>query len=260
MEYVDGGELFDYVERRGEIPEDETVWIFRQLVAAMLHCHRLGIHHRDLKPENILITETVDQENGNINPQVKLADFGMAALQPSGQLLSTPCGSVHYAAPEVFEKMYDGNKIDVWSLGVILYVMLTGLTPFSSGMEFLKDPERPHALLKWYSVIKSGDYKIPEKLSTEANDLIKQMLNPEPLNRIDLLSAWKHDFFKKWSKRWGETEEEASIECWIGSRLMLGTWEIKQRKDIDGELLRHLQCLWHSVSEETLIRRLLSRE
>ena len=124
MEYVDGGELFHYVESRRGLPEDETIYIFRQIVAALLYCHRLHICHRDLKPENILLNQQT--------LQVKLIDFGMAALQPQGRQLSTPCGSPHYAAPEVVSaRPYDGKQADVWSCGVILYVMLTGTTPYN---------------------------------------------------------------------------------------------------------------------------------
>src|SRR5262245_22486992 len=113
MEYVEGGELFSYMSEQGALPEFEVVHIFRQIIAALGYCHRINIHHRDLKPENILL----DRDN----LQIKLVDFGMAALQPQGKKLTTPCGSPHYAAPEVIgTKPYDGARADIWSCGVIL--------------------------------------------------------------------------------------------------------------------------------------------
>lgn len=160
MEYVEGGELFHYVEECRGLNEVESVYIFRQLVAAMLYCHRLHIHHRDLKPENILI----DRESRRI----KLVDFGMAALQPEGKKLTTACGSPHYAAPEVIKsRPYDGAQADVWSLGVILYVMLTGMTPFNY------DAERNLHVM--YQAIGAADYYMPPELSTEAKDLVKRI-------------------------------------------------------------------------------------
>ena len=257
MELVDGGELFDYIEAAEGFQEDQAVWIFRQLMAAVLHCHRLGIHHRDLKPENILVTITEDEVTGNENLQIKLADFGMAALQPKGTKLTTPCGSIHYAAPEVFEKSYDGSKIDVWSLGVILYVMITGKTPFTKGTEYMKDPCGEN-LADWYTMIKSGDFQFDNALSEQAFDLIARMMDPDPKRRISLQAAWRHPLFRKYNARWGETEEQASLEYWIGNELSLKDWNLKKESDIDREVLTNLRCLWHNEKEETMISRLLN--
>ncbi|KAI9722523.1 MAG: hypothetical protein M1828_004518 [Chrysothrix sp. TS-e1954] len=259
MELVDGGELFDYIDAAGGFKEDQAVWIFRQLMAAVLHCHRLGIHHRDLKPENILVTIFDDEITGNENLQIKLADFGMAALQPKGTKLTTPCGSIHYAAPEVFEKSYDGAKIDVWSLGVILYVMITGKTPYTVGIEYMKDPTSEN-LTSWYNMIKSGDFEFDESLSKEAFDLIARMMDPRPERRISLQSAWRHPLFRKYNTRWAETAEQASMENWIGNQLSLKDWDLKKKKDIDREVLTSLRCLWHNEKEETMVARLLSHE
>lgn len=257
MEYVDGGELFEYVEKSNYLEEDETVWIFRQIVAALLHCHRLGIHHRDLKPENILLSCQTEPETGRMNPQVKLADFGMAALQPKGKMLTTPCGSLHYAAPEVFEKVYDGAKVDVWSLGIILFVMLTGMTPF----QFQPDSERmPDNFSSWYRLLKSGQFHMPPELSREAQDLINRMLVPDPSRRISLEMVWKHPLFTKWSSEWGEDANDVTIEAWIGTSPTIASWHIRSRNDIDREILRNLRSLWHSVKEETLMEKLLSKE
>ena len=253
MELVEGGELFEYVTNHEYLEEDETVFIFRQIVAALLNAHRLGIYHRDLKPENILIDIEEDPETGRINPQVKLADFGMAALQPKGKMLSTACGSIHYAAPEVFEKQYDGSKADVWSLGIILYVMLTGMLPFT-------DIGGAEKNVYWYRQIKSGKYTVPEGLSPEAQDLISRMLVPNPRRRISLESVWNHALFERWSLEWGETDDDRNIVNWIGVTPSIRTWSLKSERDIDKEIFRNLRVLWHSEKEEVLKKRLLSNE
>jgi len=247
MELVKGGELFAYIEEREYVDEDEAVFLFRQMVAALLHCHRLGIHHRDLKPENILLEQP--------SLRVKLVDFGMAALQPKGKLLKTPCGSVHYAAPEVFEKSYDGSKVDVWSLGIILYVMLTGTTPFYYDAGTMSD-----RVGLWYDVIKAGHFPIPEAFSDEAADLIKRMLDPDPETRIILEDVWHHPFIHKYEAEWGENAEDGDIEKWIGTAPIIDSWDIKTSSDIDRELLRNLRTLWHSEKESVIIKRLLSKE
>lgn len=247
MEYVDGGELFDYIRDADCLEEDETVWLFRQMLAALLHCHRLGIHHRDLKPENILL----DSASKN----VKLADFGMAALQPKGRHLTTPCGSLHYAAPEVFERNYDGSKIDVWSLGIILFVMLTGTTPFYYDAEEYEGNPRA-----WFKVLKKGEFNIPPELSIEAGDLLSKMLLPDPQQRISLEGAWNHPFVHKYERFWDEPKGSGKLENWIGASPMIKEWNVKTRDDLDREILRNLRTLWHSEKESVLIDRLISPE
>lgn len=139
LEYVQGGELFDYVSGNGALPEQEAVRLFRQIVAGLSYCHRFNICHRDLKPENLLLDS---------NRNIKLADFGMAALQPEGTWLNTSCGSPHYAAPEVVNgQQYRGDKADIWSTGIILFAMLNGFLPFDGG-----------SLGKTLSLVKKGEY------------------------------------------------------------------------------------------------------
>lgn len=247
MEYVDGGELFEFIEEREWLEEDECIYLFRQIVAALLHCHRLGIHHRDLKPENILLEQNT--------LQVKLVDFGMAALQPKGKLLTTPCGSIHYAAPEVFEKSYDGSKVDVWSLGIILYVMLTGQTPFQYDATTMVNDVK-----LWYELIKSGEFELPDVLSIEAKDLIKRMLTPNDKERMTLEEVWHHPFIHKFEAEWGEKPEDGDISKWIGAAPTIANWDIRKSSDIDREILRNLRTLWHSEREGVIVRRLLSSE
>ncbi|KAL9089701.1 MAG: hypothetical protein Q9159_002429 [Coniocarpon cinnabarinum] len=253
MELVNDGELFDYISEHKHLEEDETFWIFRQIVVALLNAHRLGIYHRDLKPENILVELFDDEESGASIPQIKLADFGMAALQPKGKMLTTSCGSIHYAAPEVFEKRYDGAKADVWSLGVIFYVMLTGMLPFT-------DVPGEDSQMYWYRQIKSGRYAPQDWLSPQAQDLISKMLVPNPRHRISLQSIWNHPFMNMWRDDWHESAHDRDLYNWLGAGPPIAVWSIKSERDIEPELFRNLRVLWHSESEEVLKRRLTSSE
>ncbi|KAL1304799.1 hypothetical protein AAFC00_003728 [Neodothiora populina] len=245
MEYVEGGELFHYVEECQGLSELESVYIFRQIVAAMLYCHRIHIHHRDLKPENILI----DRQTRRI----KLVDFGMAALQPVGKKLTTACGSPHYAAPEVIRsKPYDGAQADVWSCGVILYVMLTGMTPFNY------DKERNLHVM--YQAIADANYYMPPELTAQAQDLLRRIFVPDPRRRITMDEVWEHPFLHKFDEDWGYTGVHALKEAWIGPSPMLNEWTVSDADDIDKEILRNMQTLWHSVPRQLLVKKLLSRE
>ena len=243
MEYVDGGELFHFVDDRKGLPEDETVYIFRQIVSALLYCHRLLICHRDLKPENILLNQE--------DLTVKLIDFGMAALQPEGRQLSTPCGSPHYAAPEVVSsKPYDGTQADVWSCGVILYVMLTGTTPYN----YSQDGD----IRVLFRDIAKARYYMPPELSMEAQDLIRRIFVPDPRRRITMDEVWDHPLLHKYDKRFGFEGHEGTKEAAVGQIPTPTDFKIKRIQDIDREILRNMRTLWHSEPEQTLVQKLLS--
>ncbi|RKO92876.1 kinase-like domain-containing protein [Blyttiomyces helicus] len=167
MEYVSGGELFDYIVQKRSLSEWEARIFFRQMLSAMDYCHKNSIIHRDLKPENLLIDS---------NKCVKIIDFGFGNTFHRDKFLTTFCGSPFYAAPEMLgAKSYVGPEVDVWSLGVILYAMVTGSLPFHT--EVL--PE----LLKR---IKSAEYHMPSKLSPNLADLIRRMLTVDTKKRIKL--------------------------------------------------------------------------
>lgn len=245
MEYVSGGELFHYVDKRKGLEEDEAVLIFRQIVSALLYCHRLLICHRDLKPENILLN---DQDLS-----VKLIDFGMAALQPEGRQLSTPCGSPHYAAPEVVSsRPYDGTRADVWSCGVILYVMLTGTTPYNYG------PDGDIRAL--FKDITRARFYTPPTLSLEAKDLIHRIFVADPQKRITMDEVWDHPLLHKYDERFGFVGEEGTKEAAVGVMPELDEWKVNRIQDIDREILRNMRTLWHSESEQGLIQKLLNNE
>ncbi|TPX37407.1 hypothetical protein SmJEL517_g00463 [Synchytrium microbalum] len=177
LEHVEGGELFDFLVKKGRLSEGEALKFFQQIVFGVDFCHRHLICHRDLKPENVLLDKDLN---------VKIADFGMASLQVTGKMLETSCGSPHYASPEVIKGIkYDGQTSDIWSCGVILYALLTGNLPF--------DDENIRRLL---SKVKSGMYIIPEFVSVEAKDLIKKMLVVDPTQRITMRGIMEHPWFK----------------------------------------------------------------
>ncbi|KAF2271997.1 Pkinase-domain-containing protein [Westerdykella ornata] len=246
MEYVEGGELFHYIGEQGMLEEIEVVFLFRQILAALEYCHRLHIHHRDLKPENILLDRRT--------MQIKLVDFGMAALQPQGKMLTTPCGSPHYAAPEVImTTSYDGAKADIWSCGVILFVMLTGDSPFHGAGE-------EGDLRSLFTAIARADYVMPDTLSSEAQDLIRRILVPDPKRRLSIEAIWRHPFMHKYDSNPALGGEKAKFEHWVGARPSLTAmgWEPLDKSTIDREIFRYLRTLWHSESEEVLMTRLLS--
>ncbi|KAL4890745.1 hypothetical protein BDV59DRAFT_204216 [Aspergillus ambiguus] len=240
LEYVEGGELFDHVSNNGPLPEEEAVRLFRQIIAGLGYCHRFNICHRDLKPENILL-------DGRHN--VKLADFGMAALQPEGHWLNTSCGSPHYAAPEIiYGRKYRGDKADIWSCGIILYALLTGYLPFDGG-----------DLANTLRLVKKGEYYMPRELSNEAADLIDRILQKRPDDRITMLEMWSHPLLKKYEKL-----HQAMASHYIGPPPPLSAQDcgpaVTSRHDIDLDLLRNLQTLWHDVKPDVLIERLLKPE
>ncbi|KAJ8097747.1 kinase-like domain-containing protein [Lipomyces tetrasporus] len=172
-----GKELFDYIVQRGKMPEDEARRFFQQIICAVEYCHRHKIVHRDLKPENLLLDE-------NLN--VKIADFGLSNIMTDGNFLKTSCGSPNYAAPEVISgKLYAGPEVDVWSCGVILYVMLCGRLPFDD--EFIPT---------LFKKINGGVYTLPSYLSPGAKHLLQRMLIVNPLNRITVREIMQDKWFK----------------------------------------------------------------
>ncbi|KAH8703587.1 putative carbon catabolite derepressing protein kinase Snf1 [Talaromyces proteolyticus] len=166
LEYAEK-ELFDYLVKRGKCNDDEARKFFQQIICAVEYCHRHKIVHRDLKPENLLI----DSEKN-----VKIADFGLSNIMTDGNFLKTSCGSPNYAAPEVISgKLYAGPEVDVWSCGVILYVLLVGRLPF--------DDDYIPALFK---KIAAGNFHMPSYISSGAARLIRAMLQVHPVHRISI--------------------------------------------------------------------------
>ncbi|PHH69808.1 hypothetical protein CDD82_7502 [Ophiocordyceps australis] len=166
LEYA-GGELFDHIVQHGRMGESEARRFFQQMLCAVEYCHRHKIVHRDLKPENLLLDDHLN---------VKIADFGLSNIMTDGNFLKTSCGSPNYAAPEVIGgKLYAGPEVDVWSCGVILYVLLVGRLPF--------DDEHIPSL---FAKIARGTYSIPPWMPSGAANLIKKMLVVNPVQRATI--------------------------------------------------------------------------
>ncbi|XP_077633717.1 serine/threonine-protein kinase SIK3 isoform X6 [Crocuta crocuta] len=201
-EYASGGEIFDHLVAHGRMAEKEARRKFKQIVAAVYFCHCRNIVHRDLKAENLLL-------DANLN--IKIADFGFSNLFTPGQLLKTWCGSPPYAAPELFEgKEYDGPKVDIWSLGVVLYVLVCGALPFDGS-----------TLQNLRARVLSGKFRIPFFMSTECEHLIRHMLVLDPSKRLSMEQICKH----KWMKL-GDADPNFD-------RLIAECQQLKEERQID---------------------------
>jgi serine/threonine protein kinase len=182
LELVTGGELFDKIVAAKKFDEATARKYFHQLIMGIHYCHQQGIAHRDLKPENLLLDG---------NDTLKISDFGLSNLQRGGAtgqgtLLQTVCGTPNYVAPEVLkEKGYNGIMADVWSCGVVLFVMLAGYLPF--------DDQNMNAL---FNKIERGEYRMARHFTDSAKDLIGKMLTVDPLQRITIEKIIEHPWFQ----------------------------------------------------------------
>ncbi|KAJ0404330.1 hypothetical protein ATCC90586_007644 [Pythium insidiosum] len=185
LELITGGELFDKIVSEGRFSEDTARFYFRQLVDGVQYCHQNGVCHRDLKPENLLL-----DENGDL----KISDFGLSALYDGGgeggensraSLLHTTCGTPNYVAPEVLaDKGYDGRAADVWSIGVILYVLLAGFLPF--------DEPTMSALFR---KIQKAEFSYPSWFTPRVKSLLNKILVPDPQQRVTLADIMQDDWY-----------------------------------------------------------------
>ncbi|KAI8335534.1 kinase-like domain-containing protein [Chlamydoabsidia padenii] len=230
MEYLEGGELFHILAEKGKFKETDARALFYQMVSGLAWCHAHHICHRDLKPENILLDKS--------KKQIKIADFGMAAMNTS---LKTSCGSPHYASPEIVKgKAYDGTCTDVWSLGVILFALLSGHLPF--------DDENMGRLL---GKIKTGRYRpLPHSLSNEAKHLVKKMLVVEPHKRITMNEILNHP--------WLALSPSASHQHHPRVNQTLEAPMISHTLDLEGRIWETLKVLWRDLRQEEIIRALSS--
>ncbi|KAI1895189.1 hypothetical protein AGOR_G00103750 [Albula goreensis] len=192
LELLRGGELLERIRKKQHFSETEASRIMRRLVSAVSHMHDVGVVHRDLKPENLLFT---DESEGS---EIKVIDFGFARLKPpDNQLLKTPCFTLQYAAPEILK--YDGydESCDLWSLGVILYTMLSGQVPFQCQEKSLTHTSAEEIMKK----IKQGDFSFEgeawRNVSQQAKDLIQELLTVDPQKRIKMCglryNTWLQD-------------------------------------------------------------------
>lgn len=184
MEYVRGGELFNKVAR-GRLKEELARKYFQQLISAVGFCHARGVYHRDLKPENLLL-----DENGNL----KVSDFGLSAVSDQIRqdgLFHTFCGTPAYVAPEVLaRKGYDGAKVDLWSCGVVLFVLMAGYLPFHD-----------QNIMAMYKKIYRGEFKCPKWFPPELSRLVTRLLDTNPQTRISIPEIMENRWFKKGFKQ-----------------------------------------------------------
>lgn len=180
LEYAKGGELFNKISK-GKFSEDIARRYFHQLISAVDYCHSRGVYHRDLKPENLLLDE---------NENLKVSDFGLSALAESKRhdgLLHTTCGTPAYVAPEVLSRRgYDGTKADIWSCGVILFVLAAGYLPFHDTN-----------LIEMYRKISKAEYRCPRAFSGELKDLLFRMLDPDPSTRISISRIKRSTWYRR---------------------------------------------------------------
>ncbi|CAK7895889.1 serine/threonine-protein kinase Hsl1p [[Candida] anglica] len=235
LEYIEGGELFDYLIKRGKLHEFEAVNYFKQIIHGISYLHQFNICHRDLKPENLLL---------DLDKNIKIADFGMAALEVNEKLLETSCGSPHYASPEIVAgKNYHGAPSDIWSCGIILFALLTGHLPF--------DDENIRTLLL---KVQNGKYVMPPDLSWEAKDLISKMLRVNPNDRITIDKILTHPLLTRYPEPSTIQKMEKSLDF-----KKVNIKPMSSVDKIDKEILKNLAVLFHNCSEQSIVSKLLSQ-
>ena len=222
LEHVEGGELFDYLVKKGKLDTSEAMTFFQQIISGIEYCHNHMICHRDLKPENLLL---------DADKNIKVGDFGMASFMKKGSLLQTSCGSPHYASPEVvMGYKYDGKAADVWSSGVILFALLTGKLPF--------DDDNIRRLL---SKVKSGVFSMPQFLHKDIKDLLWKMLTVDPTKRITIAEIKEHPWYKS------HINNSLPTPC---LPIEIQTVECIQDEELDDEIVRSLQALGMGNEDE----------
>lgn len=176
LDLAAGGELFSLVDSSGRMTEDLARHYFRQLVSAVRYCHSRGVYHRDIKPENLLLDAAGD---------LKVADFGLGAVADGGSLRHTMCGTPAYVSPEILAKQgYEPAKVDVWSCGVVLFVLAAGYLPFNDA-----------SLVNMYRKIYAGRFRCPNWFSPALRHLLRCILDPNPATRIDTDGIMEHPWF-----------------------------------------------------------------
>ncbi|XP_045083040.1 serine/threonine-protein kinase BRSK2 [Coregonus clupeaformis] len=232
LEHVSGGELFDYLVKKGRLTPKEARKFFRQIISALDFCHSHSICHRDLKPENLLL----DEKNN-----IRIADFGMASLQVGDSLLETSCGSPHYACPEVIRgEKYDGRKADVWSCGVILFALLVGALPF--------DDDNLRNLLE---KVKLGGFHMPHFIPPDCQNLLRGMIEVDATKRLTLEQIQKHNWYIGGKN---EPEPEQPVPRKVAIRSLPST------DDIDPDVLDSMHSLGCFRDKNKLMKDLLSDE
>ncbi|XP_056134498.1 serine/threonine-protein kinase BRSK2-like [Lampris incognitus] len=232
LEHVSGGELFDYLVKKGRLTPKEARKFFRQIISALDFCHSHSICHRDLKPENLLL----DEKNN-----IRIADFGMASLQVGDSLLETSCGSPHYACPEVIRgEKYDGRKADAWSCGVILFALLVGALPF--------DDDNLRNLLE---KVKLGVFHMPHFIPPDCQNLLRGMIEVDATKRLTLEQIQKHTWYLAGKN---EPEPEQPVPRKVAIRTLASA------EEIDPDVLESMHSLGCFRDKTKLTKDLLSED
>ncbi|GAW03545.1 CAMK CAMKL GIN4 protein kinase [Lentinula edodes] len=233
LEYVEGGELFDYLVNRGRLPEPDAICFFKQIIYGLNYAHTFSIIHRDLKPENILISSLSP-------PKIKIVDWGMAAFAPPTLQLETSCGSPHYASPEIVNGFkYTGNATDIWSCGVILYALLTGRLPF--------DDKDVKLLL---GKVKVGKYDMPSYIDRSAQDLLSKMLVINVEERITIPEILAHPWLNtspaalRQMSLASSFENDSPLEPVLPPSPSTLARPITDPSSIDSDILFSLKVIW----------------
>lgn len=184
-EYLEGGELFDYMKDHLKISEAMAFKIIEQILSAVNYLHKHNVIHRDIKPENIMLVSKNDPS------RIKLIDFGTCKRFEKDQMFTSPIGSCFYMAPEQILGKYD-KRVDIWACGIILYVLLVGYPPFNGN----KDSDILSKIIEQPLIFDTADWK---DLSKEIKNLVVGMLNRNPLKRITLRQIFEHFWFTKYS-------------------------------------------------------------
>jgi calcium-dependent protein kinase len=207
LELCSGGELYKEIIQKGPFDEGYSAYVMYQIFSAINYCHKMHIIHRDLNPENILIMDRNDLGY----PRIKICDFGTSKILEKGTKQKKVVGSLYYIAPEVLKKNYN-EKCDIWSCGVIMYILLSQRLPFSSGDD---ENENEEELL---NKILLGKYDLEsppfDKISKNAKDLISKLLNSDPQKRISAEEALNHNWFKdnKSKELFNQINDEAILK------------------------------------------------
>lgn len=229
MEYVRGGELFNKVAK-GRLKEEVARKYFQQLISAVGFCHARGVFHRDLKPENLLL-----DENGNL----KVSDFGLSAVSDQIRqdgLFHTFCGTPAYVAPEVLaRKGYDAAKVDIWSCGIILFVLMAGHLPFHD-----------QNIMAMYKKIYKGEFRCPRWFSPELIRLLTRLLDTNPETRITIPEIMENRWFKKGFKH---------IKFYIEDDKLFRVEDEVEKEEADDASSYSDQSMWDSDSEIEMRRR-----
>ncbi len=180
MEYVDGDDLFETIKKEKNFSEDKAKYYLKNILLGVQYCHNMGVCHKDLKLENVIVTKT----------GIKICDFGFSASNYYTVDENRIVGTLAYFAPEIITKKldYDGTKVDIWCIGVILFVMLCFRYPF-------EDKKEPKNIYKHLNNILKCKYELPSYLSKEVSDLIKKILVINPEDRPSIQEIMNHSWF-----------------------------------------------------------------